>query len=265
MRLVLAVVACRALIGCDAGPAPGPGSTTPAARAPSQQVSRWLATKIAAPPTELARGQPHLADSLSRCCATERATLGPLFGKLAIGPGYVETLPENLRPENTGLAIELIGGEGQFGMYLDGVRIEVPDHDACAQLQHRLEQMWGPGDQWTNPARHRAASFRWAVPESDLTACTVYILRDATRDPAHCLKDEGPQYVQEVDVKRHCLKPGHAIGCMLDRDRGGHPRQWCYVDDKHHTFWTSNEPLDDKRSCTREELGLVDFYKLRDC
>jgi hypothetical protein len=221
----------------------------------------------AAQPTAQALGQLHLAESLSRCCGKERATLGPLFGKIAIGEGFVEELPENLRPENVGMTISFFTGEGQFGMYIDGVDIEIPGHDVCAQLQQRLEKAWGRGE-WANPARHQSAGLTWASPETDHVACSLHIDRTATRDPAHCLRDERPHRVQEIDVKRRCLKRSHAVGCMLDRDRGRFPEPSCMVDDVHHTFWESDDELeleDGMRFCTLDELHSVDLYELRDC
>ena len=229
---------------------------------------RWLllAVPLAVTPPDLA------AKSLARCCGTERATLGPLFGKLAIGPlrleeakmVYVDGVPKYLQRDKIGLKIDLYPGEGQFHSYLDGVAIEVPEHDRCVALQARLEKAWGPQDKWINSARHQRASLTWGTPDSDEPACTLVIARIPSADPAHCLKDERPSMVREIDVANHCLAPARARGCELDRERAL-PRLhgWCVADDKTHTFSSADDPTG--RQCTAEEETQLDFYKLRAC
>jgi hypothetical protein len=212
-----------------------------------------------------------MSRSLSRCCGTERATLGPLFGKLVIGElgdlmpeVMVHGHPDYLDESNVGLKIDLVPKQGQYAWYLDTAAIAVPDHDLCVELEERLEQMWGPPQRWENPARHQAAQLHWDKPDSDAGTCRLTFYRTATKNAAHCLRDEKPAEFQEIDVKRGCLKRRRSNECMLDRMRFSQWRGSCVVDDKRHAFYSSEGPMFD-RFCTEDERKLLRFRDLRDC
>jgi hypothetical protein len=212
-----------------------------------------------------------MSRSLSRCCGTERATLGPLFGKLVIGElgDLIWDVMEKGRPDyldesNVGLRIDLGLGQGQYGMYVDGIAVEVPNHDLCTQLEERLEKMWG--QRWENPARHEAAQLHWAKPDSEDSTCTLRFFRTATENSSRCLRDERPVEFQKIDVKRGCLKRRRSNGCMLDRMRFSMWRGSCVVDDKRHAFYSSDgwSAVFD-RACTEDEEKRLRFKELRDC
>jgi hypothetical protein len=172
--------------------------------------------------------------------------------------------PDFLRRSRTGLTIELSTAEGQYAMYLDGVTIVIPDHDACAQLGQRLEAAWGSTATWRSSDRRRAARLNWTGTTARST-CQLAFWRVPTVNPAHCLRDEKQAFEEEIDVTQQCLKPARATTCVLDRDRPRKPAGYCSVDDKHHTFWKTTDDPPSRRSCTHEELERLGFYGLQPC
>ncbi|MFT3698826.1 MAG: hypothetical protein QM831_37110 [Kofleriaceae bacterium] len=220
-------------------------------------VAEYVIPKVEAPPTVSLR--PKMERSLADCCGKRPTTFGPLFGDLDLGSApyhVIENTDPRLSREATGLVIYAWGGEGEHGMYLDGIEIDVPDDDLCIDLEIRLQHLWGPGDDWTRGNRN--ANFRRTGLRDPATAvCTLGFYRVPSPDPAHCADDEAPMIAREIDMKHHRLTSQRAIRCELSRDRYPYrPPLYCSFDEKTHTYWLAEENVG-TRLCTKAEIANV--------
>jgi hypothetical protein len=210
-------------------------------------------------PTKPGTPAPAVTRALARCCGTERATLGPLFGHLALGIADHHDEDECAHPAPfcalEGLGVEVLPtlGTGKSNLYIDRVEVEIPEATSCTEIERRLLVQWGPRDGWFDRQHRQRATLAW----HGTTTCTLTFERVGALDPAHCRDDERPGEDHLVDGTRRCLGPDTPRSCVLDRMTAV---QDCVVDPAHHT-WLTASPRPDDRPCSPTELNALGDFR----